>query len=88
MKSTANPQARAINQTRGPTTGNHNTGSKRSDFESAKAKSGSERSKLATMITDAFASRGRGMKGFRDSTVEGIHTMTNVGRGPTKGNKA
>jgi hypothetical protein len=88
MKSTANPQARAINQKRGPTTGNHNTGSKRSDFESAKAKSGSERSKLATMITDAFASRGRGMKGFRDSTVEGIHTMTNVGRGPTKGNKA
>ena len=88
MKSTANPQAKAINQKRGPTTGNHNTGSKRSEFESAKSKSGSERSKLATMITDAFASRGRGMKGFRDSTVEGIHTMTNVGRGPTKGNKA
>jgi hypothetical protein len=87
MKSTTNPQSKAINQKRGPTTGNMNTGSKRSEFESAKAKSGSERSRLANMITDAFAARGRGMKGFRDSTVEGVHTMTNVGRGPTKGNR-
>jgi len=88
MKSTTNPQARAINQKRGPTTGNMNPGGKRGEFESAKSKSGSERSKLATMITDAFAARGRGMKGFRDPAVEGVHTMTNVGRGPTKGNKA
>ena len=88
MKSTTNPQQKAINQKRGPTTGNMNTGSKRSEFESAKSKSGSERSKLATMITDAFAARGRGMKGFRDPAVEGVHTMTNVGRGPTKGNRA
>lgn len=88
MKSTTNMQAKAINQKRGPTTGNENPGTKRKEFQAAKSKSGSERSKLATMITDAFAARGRGMKGFRDSTVEGIHTMTNVGRGPTKGNKA
>ena len=88
MKSTANPQARAINQKRGPTTGNMNPGGKRSEFESAKSKSGSERSKLANMITDAFAARGRGMKGFRDPAVEGVHSMTNVGRGPTKGNRA
>ena len=88
MKSTTNPQQKAINQKRGPTTGNMNTGSKRSEFESAKSKSGSERSKLANMITDAFAARGRGMKGFRDPAVEGVHTMTNVGRGPTKGNQA
>lgn len=80
-------QAKAINQKRGPTTGNENPGTKRKEFQAAKSKSGSERSKLATMITDAFAARGRGMKGFRDSTVEGIHTMTNVGRGPTKGVK-
>jgi hypothetical protein len=52
----------------------------------AKAKSGSEKSDLATMITDAVAARGRGMQGFRDKTVEGLHTNTNVGRGPTKGN--
>jgi hypothetical protein len=40
------------------------------------------------MVTDAVAARGRGMKGFRDAAVEGLHANTNVGRGPTKGNKA
>lgn len=87
MKSTTNMQAKPINQKRGPTTGNQGTGTKRKDFEAAKSKSGSERAKRATMIVDAFAARGRGMKGFRDPAVEGVHTMTNVGRGPTKGNK-
>lgn len=86
--STKNPEARAINQRRGPTTGNENPGSKRSDFMSAKAKSGSERSDLAKMVTDAVAARGRGMKGFRDPSVEPLHANTNVGRGPTKGNAA
>lgn len=89
MKSTANPQAKAINQKRGPTTGNAATGSKRSDFMSAKAKSGSERSALANMVTDAVAARGRGMKGFRDQAVEGIKDTVNVGRkGANRGNKA
>jgi hypothetical protein len=88
MISTKNPQARAVNQSRGPTTGNANPGGKRSDFMAAKAKSGSERSALANMVTDAVAARGRGMKGFRDAAVEGLHSTTNVGRGPTKGNKA
>ena len=46
------------------------------------------RSALANMVTDAVAARGRGMKGFRDATVEGLHPTTNVGRGPTKGNRA
>ena len=85
---TTNPQARPVNQKRGPTTGNQATGTKREDFVRAKAKSGSRRSELANMITDAVAARGRGMQGYRDSTVEGLHTRTNVGRGPTKGNKA
>jgi hypothetical protein len=84
--STTNPQARAINVKRGPTTGNENPGTKRGDFMAEKAKSGSEKSELATMITDAVAARGRGMKGFRDPTVEGLHTITNTGRGPTRGN--
>ena len=84
--STANMQSKAVNQKRGPTTGNQSTGTKRADFMSEKAKSGSEKSQLADMITDAFAARGRGMKGFRDPAVEGIHATTNVGRGPTKGN--
>jgi len=84
--STANMQAKSINQKRGPTTGNESTGTKRADFMSEKARSGSEKSDLANMITDAVASRGAGMKGFRDSSTEGLHTKTNVGRGPTKGN--
>ena len=88
MISTKNMQAKSINQKRGPTTGNAGTASKREEFMTAKAKSGSERSALANMVTDAVAARGRGMKGFRDATVEGLHSTTNVGRGPTKGNKA
>ena len=86
--STKNPEARAINQKRGPTTGNENPGTKRATFVSEKASTGSEKSELANMITDAVAARGRGMQGFRDKTVEGLHTNTNVGRGPTKGNGA
>ena len=81
-------QAKAVNQKRGPTTGNAGTASKREEFMTAKSKSGSERSALANMVTDAVAARGRGMEGFRDRTVEGLHTTTNVGRGPTKGNKS
>jgi hypothetical protein len=84
--STKNMQAASINQKRGPTVGNESTGTKRADFMSEKAKSGSEKSELANMITGAVAARGTGMKGFRDSSTEGLHTKTNVGRGPTKGN--
>jgi len=86
--STANMQSKSVNQKRGPTTGNENPGSKRADFVKAKSSSGSERSRLADMITDAVASRGKKMTGFRDSSVEGLHTNTNVGRGPRKGNRA
>ena len=85
---TKNQQAKPINQKRGPTTGNHNTGSKRADFMSEKAKSGSEKADLATMITDAVARRGELMRGFRDPAVEPLHAKTNVGRGPTRGNAA
>jgi hypothetical protein len=86
--STTNPQSKSVNQKRGPTTGNANPGSKRDDFMKAKSTSGSERSRLANMITDAVAARGQGMQGFRDKTVEGLHSNTNVGRGPRKGNRA
>lgn len=86
--STKNPESKAINQKRGPTTGNMNPGGKREEFMSAKSTSGSERSRLANMITDAVAARGRGMKGFRDQAVEGLKMDVNVGRGPRKGNKA
>jgi hypothetical protein len=84
---TKNMQAREINQKRGPTTGNHNTGPKRADAMKAKAKSGNERSALATMVTDAVARRGELMRGVRDPAVEPIKATVNVGRGPTRGNK-
>ena len=86
--STSNPQGKAVNQKRGPTTGNANPGGKRDEFMTAKAKSGSERSALANMITDTIAKRGEKMRGFRDMAVEPVKASVNVGRGPTKGNKA
>ncbi len=86
--STTNMQARPINQKRGPTTGNAGTASKRSDFVSAKSKTGSERSALADMVTDAIARRGELMRGHRDPAVEPVKASVNVGRGPTRGNAA
>lgn len=86
--STANQQSKSINQKRGPTTGNAGTASKRDEFMSAKSSSGSERSALANMVTDAVANRGRKMQSFRDAAVEPLKAKVNVGRGPTKGNKA
>ena len=86
--STKNPQAKPINQKRGPTVGNENPGSKRGDFMADKSKTGSEKSELANMVTDAIAARGRGMKGFRDAAVEPVAAKVNVGRGPTRGNAA
>jgi hypothetical protein len=84
--STTNMQSKAVNQKRGPTTGNAGTASKRDTFMSEKSKAGSEKSALANMVTDAVAARGRGMKGFRDPAVEGLKSDVNVGRGPTRGN--
>ena len=77
--STSNPQAAAINQKRGPTTGNMDMGGKRDTFMKEKATSGNEKSALANMVTDAVARRGEGMKSFRDPAVEGLHANTNVG---------
>ena len=85
--STTNMQAKSINQSRGPTTGNHNTGPKRADAMKAKAKSGNERSALADMVTNAVARRGELMRGVRDPAVEPLKANVNVGRGPTRGNK-
>jgi hypothetical protein len=77
--STSNPQAKAINQKRGPTTGNQDMGGKRDTFMKEKSSSGNERSALANMVTDAVAARGRGMQSFRDPAVEGLSADTNVG---------
>ena len=77
--SSANPQTKEINQKRGPTMGNQDLGNKRSTFMKEKATTGSEKSALADMVTNAVANRGRGMKPFIDPTVEGLHANTNVG---------
>lgn len=82
-------QSKSVNQKRGPTTGNTGTPVKRSDFVAAKSSTGSERSALATMVTDAVANRGRLMKGYRDAAVEPLKATVNVGRkGSNRGNRA
>ena len=86
MISTKNPQAKEINQKRGPTVGNVATGSKRDDFMAEKDTRSSERAGLAKMVTDALEMRGRGDQAFVNPALEGLHSDTNVGRGPTKGN--
>jgi hypothetical protein len=79
MKS-SNPQGnKEINQKRGPTTGNVATGSKRADFMSEKSTTGSERSKIASMITDALEMRGRGQAGKTNPALEGVSGNTNTG---------
>lgn len=76
---TKNPQAKAINQKRGPTMGNEGTSSKRNDFMKMKSTSSGEKSQLADMVMSALETRGRGMKPFIDPAVEGLHANTNVG---------
>ena len=80
-----NQQARPINQAQGPRNGNAGTPSKRSKFMAEKASSGSEKSAIADMITDALAGRGAGMQGRIDKTVEGLHSDTGPKRNPTAG---
>lgn len=83
-----NPQGgKAINQKRGPTTGNAGNTTKRSEFIKDKSKSSSEKGTLAKMVTDALEMRGRGQSGHINPALEGVKSTVNVGRGPTKGNK-
>jgi hypothetical protein len=79
MMNTKNPQAKAINQKRGPTMGNAGTTSKRDEFMKLKSTSGSEKSALADMVISALETRGNGMKPFILPAVEGLHANTNVG---------
>ena len=82
----SNPQAKPINQKRGPTTGNAGAASKRDAFMAEKSKTGSQKSELANVVTRALEMRGRGQGGKTNPALEGMHSNTNVGRGPTKGN--
>jgi hypothetical protein len=89
MASTKNPEAKPINQKRGPTTGNNGTPSKRSAFEAAKSKSSSEKSKLAAFVMDALATRGAGMAPSVNPALEGLSSnsgpTTGKSRNPTAG---
>lgn len=79
MKST-NPEGnKAINQKRGPTTGNAGTMSKRDTYVAEKSTSSGEKSKLAKMVTDALEMRGRGTAPKLNPALEGVSSNTNTG---------
>lgn len=80
---TRNPQAKAINQKRGPTTGNSGTPSKRSTFMTEKSTVNSERATIANMITSALEMRGRGQAGKTNPALEGVHSNTGPKKNPT-----
>jgi hypothetical protein len=79
----SNPQAKPINQKRGPTTGNAGTMSKRNAFMDAKSDSSSEKSVLAKMVTDALEMRGRGTAPKVNPALEGLHSNTGPKTNPT-----
>lgn len=83
--SVKNMQAKAINQAQGPRMGNAGSADKRAAFVKEKASTGTEKSALANMITDALTGRGTGMKGRIDPTVEGLHADTGPKSNPTAG---
>lgn len=69
-----------INQKRGPTTGNAGNAEKRDAFVSAKASNGSERAKIANMITSALETRGRDMRSARDASTEPLKANVNMNK--------
>ena len=83
MLNTKNPQSKAINQKRGPTTGNNGTPSKRDTFMTEKSTVNSERATIANMITDALSMRGRGQAGTTNPALEGVHSNTGPKTNPT-----
>lgn len=78
-----NPQSKPVNQKRGPTTGNAGSTTKRDAFMKEKSTSGSEKSKLAGMITDALEMRGRGQGAKTNPALEGLHSNTGPKSNPT-----
>ena len=79
-----NPQGgKAINQKRGPTTGNAGNATKRNTFMDEKSATGSERATIANMITDALSMRGRGTAAKNNPALEGIHSNTGPKTNPT-----
>ena len=81
--SVKNPEAKPINQGRGPTTGNQNPGSKRSDF--VKSKETGEKPALAKFVLDALGDRGVDMKPSRMAATEPLDADRGPKRNPTAG---
>jgi hypothetical protein len=81
--SVKNPEARPINQGRGPTTGNQNPGSKRSDF--VKSKETGEKPALAKFVLDALGDRGVDMKPYKMAGTEPLDADRGPKRNPTAG---
>ena len=87
ISKTANPQRAAVNQGRGPTTGNAGTPMKQKSFLAEKSDRSSYFQQIADMVSDAFGRRGQGMKPNINPSLEPISPNTRVRRGPTRGNK-
>ena len=81
--SVKNMQAKPINQGRGPTTGNQNPGSKRSDF--VKSKETGEKPALAKFVLDALGDRGVDMKPYKMAGTEPLDADRGPKRNPTAG---
>jgi hypothetical protein len=79
MKSTNPMGNKAINQKRGPTTGNAGTMTKRETYVAEKTASSGEKSVLAKMVTDALEMRGRGQAGVTNPALESVSSNTNTG---------
>ena len=76
----SNPEGnKAINQKRGPTTGNAGSMKKRDTYVAEKDASSGEKSKLARMVTDALEMRGRGTAPTINPALEGVSMKTNTG---------
>ena len=77
---TANPNRKAVNQARGPQTGNAGTPSKQKSFLEEKSSRSSRFSQLADMVMAGFGKRGEPMKPSLNAAVEPVSGNTNVGR--------
>jgi hypothetical protein len=81
--STKNMQARPINQSQGPRTGNQNPGGKRAAF--VRSKDSGDRPALARFVLDALGDRGVDMKPARMAGTEPLDADRGPKRNPTAG---
>ena len=87
ISKTANPQRAAVNQSRGPTTGNQGTPTKQKTFLAEKSDRSSYFQSLADMVMDKLAVRGEVHKPYTSPALEPISPNTRVKRGPTRGDQ-